>query len=61
MNKCEMYNYYTNKWTEIAPMAKNRCTSSAFIYGAHIYVFGGYSAKCKRTKKVRVIRSKDMI
>jgi N-acetylneuraminic acid mutarotase len=56
-----MYNYYTNTWSEIAPMEKNRCTASAFIYGRFIYVFGGYSKKFKRTKKVFANeRLKDM-
>ena len=52
MNKCEMYDYYTGIWTEIAPMKHTRCTQALFLYIGYIYVIGGYTSKGKRTKEV---------
>jgi hypothetical protein len=54
LNKCEVYNYHTDTWSEIAPMNKTRCTCSAFIYMGFIYVIGGYTGEFQRSKKVLV-------
>jgi len=57
LDKCEVFNYFTNSWTEIAPMNKTRCTCSVFIYRGYIYVIGGYTGEFQRSKKVTLIRS----
>lgn len=60
LNKCEVYDYKTNKWTDIAPMNKNRCTCSVFIYRGYIYAVGGYTGEYQRSRKVEInFRSSD--
>lgn len=61
LNKCEVYNFYTQKWTEIAPMNKTRCTCSAFIYNRFIYVIGGYTGEFQRSKKVFAVNGRSSV
>ena len=63
LNNCEVFDYETQTWTEIAPMNKNRCTCSLFIYRDFIYVIGGYTGEYQRSKKVDdlILRLKDII
>ena len=42
------------KWIEIAPMKLPRSTGFSLIFRSKIYVFGGYTAEKKRTKKIEV-------
>jgi hypothetical protein len=54
LNTCEVYDYETGEWTDIAPMNKNRCTCSLFIYRGYIYVIGGYTGEYQRSRKVTI-------
>ena len=52
LKKCEVFDFGTNKWTQIADMSVPRCTSSAFIYNDQLWVMGGYTGRYQRTKKI---------
>ena len=52
LNKCERFNIETRKWEIIADMNVNRCTCTAFLFRNEIYVFGGYTSRYKRSKKI---------
>ena len=40
------------KWKKVAPMTIPRSTGFSLIFKNRIYVFGGYSGKSKRSKKI---------
>lgn len=49
---CEKYSVTERKWKKIAPMAVARSTGFSLVFKSRIYVFGGYSGKSKRSKKI---------
>lgn len=52
LSACEKFVHSENKWKSIPSLQYPRAGASAIIYGEHIYVFGGYTAKYER---IRVI------
>lgn len=54
LSACEKFIHSENKWKSIPSLQYPRAGASAIIYGEHIYVFGGYTAKYER---IRVIQS----
>lgn len=50
--ECERYSVAERKWRKIAPMSVPRSTGFAIVFKGKIYVFGGYSGKSKRSKKI---------
>jgi hypothetical protein len=49
---CERYSITERKWKKIADMTITRSTGFALVFKSKIYVFGGYSGKSKRSKKI---------
>lgn len=46
---CEVFDFTTNLWTEIAPMKERRSSFQAFVFRGEIWVLGGYSDIDNRT------------
>jgi hypothetical protein len=49
---CERYSITERKWKKIADMTVARSTGFTLVFNGKIYVFGGYSGKSKRSKKI---------
>lgn len=45
LSACERFDPGDGKWKTVPSLQYPRAGASALIYGDHIYVFGGYSAK----------------
>ena len=54
MRHCEVYDFFQQRWFEMAPMNKPRCTFSAMVFMGYIYTFGGYTNQFERSKKVKL-------
>lgn len=52
LKKCEVFDAEKWEWKPIADMNIDRCTSTGFIYNGEIWVFGGYTGKFKRSRKI---------
>lgn len=50
--QCEKYSVTERKWKKIAQMVVPRSTGFSLVFKGRIYVFGGYSGKSKRPKKI---------
>ena len=52
ISECEVFDYNTYQWTNIAPLNKGRITFSLLIYQNYIYAVGGYTGSNERSRKV---------
>lgn len=52
LSNCERFDSQKSIWEPIADMNIQRCTSSGFLYKGEIWVFGGYTGRFRRSRKI---------
>jgi hypothetical protein len=56
LSACERYNFQTGAWEIVAPLRKGRSSCNCVVFKHTIYVFGGYTGKNRRSRKIEIYK-----